>query len=330
VVAGGYRLVGESWESLQGGGSTRTLHRYDGKGMRSSSVFFTADTTQPATGQILYSYDDSGRLTKSVTISGLDTLGSVESGYDPSGRIVVKRILGRNRELSYIDSFSYREGRIDKSWQTSSSGSVAWYRVHDSIDAGSIVDTLFEPTGESGFKATQVIWGTLDTQGRMVRETTRRLQLDSTWVTSGVVLMSYQNGWLMAVASYDSEPEPTRLIDSSSYAYDANGNRIEERYHDASRVATDLFQYFWETISVTSGVRLQPTADPLLSGDQIRLPPHSVAVFARGLDGRLLWSADVVGLRSISMPSQIRTTSLISVQTRSGVRTELWRPVERR
>ncbi len=312
-----FRLVAERWISLVGDGRSRTTHSYETSGRRSLTRIFTPDTAEFAVGQVDYSYDAHGNLVRTVTIGGLDTVGVVESTYDPDGRVLSSTAFGPNGAVSHLDSFAFREGALARTWRTDAEGRLSWVRIHDSVPGRRISDTLFEPESGRGLQPTMIEVDSLDTQGRVVLET--RLRRDGEdWIVDELGVLSYEAGRLVSVASYRTSIEPSNLLDSMVFAYDIQGNRTEERWFDSVRSETDLFQYSWE--STTSGVRrfqMALSAMPLLAGARLELPDGAVEVQVRGLDGRRIWAANVAGLRSLVLPSRLGPHGIVTISARS-------------
>lgn len=310
-----FRLVAERWISLVGQGRSRTTHSYETSGRRSLTRIFVPDTAEFAAGQVDYAYDARGNLVRTVTIGGLDTVGVVESTHDQDGRILSSTASGAGGSISYRDSFAYRDGALARSWRTDAQGGLSWIRVHDSVAGRRVVDTLFEPEGGADLRPTMIVVDSLDDHGRTVLET--RFRRDGQdWIVDELGVLSHEAGRLVSIATYRTSVAPSHLLDSTAFLHDAHGNRIEERWFDSSRSGTDLFQYSWE--SSATAVRRSRVALPLLPGARLELPEGAVQVHVRGIDGRLLWTAEVAGLRSLILPSRLGPHGLVTISGRSN------------
>lgn len=313
-----FRLVAEHWFSLAGEGRSRTVHVYDSAGRLSLSRIFTPDTSEFAVGQVEYSYDGQGYLERSITISGLDTIGVIESSRDPDGRILSSAAFGHGRALSYIDSFAYRGAALVRVWRTDSEGRLSWVRIHDSVAGVMAVDTLFEPAAGIGLQPTMIQVDSLDAYGQVALET-RFGRHGGVWLVDKLCVLSRDGGRLVSVVTYESAIAPSKMLDSAVFSYDANGNRIEEKWFDSVRSGTDLYRYSWE--NSTAGLQRFQVTLPLLAGARLNLPDDAVDVHVRGLDGRLLWSANVAGLRSLVIPSRMGPHGMITISRRSKIPT---------
>jgi hypothetical protein len=313
-----FRLVAEHWFSLAGEGRSRTVHVYDSTGRLSLSRIFTPDTSEFAVGQVEYSYDGQGYLERTITISGLDTIGVIESSRDPDGRILSSKSFGRHGALSYLDSFAYSGAALVRVWRTDSQGRLSWVRIHDSVPGVMAVDTLFEPAAGIGLQPTMIEVDSLDALGQVVLETRFRRNVGE-WLLDRLCVLSRDGERLVSVVTYESAVAPSKMLDSAVFSYDSNGNRIEEKWFDSVRSGTDLYRYSWE--NSTAGLQRFQVTLPLLAGARLDLPDDAVDVQLRGLDGRLLWRANVAGLRSLILPSRMGPHGLITISRRSKIPT---------
>ncbi len=311
--------------SLVGEGRSRTAHSYESSGRRSLTRIFVPDTAEFAVGQVDYSYDAAGNLVRTVTIGGLDTVAVVESTYGQEGQILSSTVFGAGGMVSHVDSFSYRDRALVRTWRTDAQGGLSWLRVHDSVPGARIVDTLFEPAGGTDLRPSLIEVDSLDGQGRVVLETRLRRTGDE-WIVDELGVLSYDASRLVSVATYRTSVAASNLVDSTAFVHDAHGNRIEERWFDSVRSETDLFQYSWE--SSTTGVRrshLSLPSLPLLPGARLDLPDDAAEVQVRGIDGRLLWRANVAGLRSLILPSRLGPQGIVTISGRSKIPTRIAR-----
>jgi hypothetical protein len=294
-AAGSYSLKSELHTNyLAGASKLFTVYSYDNGGMCTlKRVFNGVDSTTSLLSRQVFTYDASLRLIKTILASAEgETLSITMKNYGPAG-LTDTSILNKNGGLRFKDSIIYINGIISEQRRYNSALSLTSFHHFTYTSSLLTADTLFETDGVGGFVASNA---TVFSYNADSTTSSKKfwLKQDASWYAIKTTKMTYVDGFLDNVSTYEADGSSNRMIDSIAFVYDNNGNRIKELRFDNERSLVYDIVYKW----------YDPKSAVVIQIPQIQLTKPEV-VFKNGI---LSFSSPFTGTVSIYTPSGCLTS----------------------
>lgn len=246
-----YRLQAETWISQAGGGqsATYTAHAYDGEGRRlRTEISLGLDGSGEVFEKREFSYRPDGLLEAQSTYHGSDLEARIVHRYDAAGRLSERVVAGGDGRERFRDAYAYDDrGRMVAETRLQGGSTAAMRRFAYGSDGQLAGDSLFEPEGGVLLPVQAGLHG----EGRVPEERreARWRRQNGAWYHVLDTFRLHQAGLLVSSAAY--QVGGLRL-DSSAFAYDADGNRLlEERFDGAGSPLSRLVLQWMDMQPVT-------------------------------------------------------------------------------
>lgn len=228
-----FQLMAETWINQTGGGQsgTFTAHTYDGSGKRiRTEIFIGLDGSGDIFEKREFIYFADGLLDAQANYYGADLESRIVHRYDAVGRLSTKSVQGEDGVERFRDDYAYDDlGRVATETRIKGETTSSMHKLGYASDGSVASDSLFEPEGSSLFPVQAALHGPGRTPAE--RREARWRKQDGAWYHVQDTFRLYKDGFLVSAAAYQVGG---RRLDSSAFAYDADGNRVlEERFTGA-------------------------------------------------------------------------------------------------
>lgn len=246
-----FQLLTEAWISQAGGGQsgTFTAHEYDSDGkLRRTLIYIGFDAAGEVFEKREFSYHPDGLLDAQATYNGSELESRIFHRYDASGRLAEKVVQAQDGRERFRDVFAYDgQGRVSMETRMKGDSPASLHRLAYAADGSVSSDSLFEPDGSTLVPVQAALHGAGRTSGEK-RESRWRFQ-NGVWYHVQDTFRLYQDGLHVSSAAYQVGGG---RLDSSAFAYDANGNRVlEERFDGSGRPLSRLVLQWMDLQPVT-------------------------------------------------------------------------------
>lgn len=246
-----FRLMAETWINQAGGGQsgTFTAHTYDGDGKRiRTEIFIGLDGSGEVFEKREFSYYPDGLLDAQSNYYGKDLESRIVHRYDAAGRVSAKVVQGEDGVECFRDTYAYdAQGRLLTETRMKGETATSMHKLAYAADGSVASDSLFEPEGSALVAVQAALHGAGRTPAE--RRESRWRKQDGAWYHVQDTFRLYQGGLLASSAAYQVGG---RRLDSSAFAYDADGNRLlEERFTGAGLPLSRLV-FQWKDLQAIS------------------------------------------------------------------------------
>lgn len=271
-----FQLQSEKWINRATGGGTQsgtvTTHAYDPGGNRIRTlVFIGAEASGDPFERIEYAYLPDGlpETQSNYYSEGLES--RISFRHDAQGRLDGKTVSGADGVERFRDLFSYDgQGRVVEEARWKGLVQVFLRRKTYAADGSLATDTLLEVDGSALLEVQAAVHGAGRTPGEK-RESRFRRQ-NGVWYHVQDTFRTYDNGLLRHSAGYEVGGKRT---DSSAFAYDADGNRLQEDRFTGTGLPLSSLVYAWKDLQVIA-IRNRREA-----GSGHRMPGPRIALSGR-------------------------------------------------
>jgi len=273
IEAATYRLSSQTWQNLVGGGVVHSPYDYDAQGLRiQRRDYNSADSSGPIVSRTVWQYDNLGRVVAQIQFSATDTLSVLRQNWGAKG-VILATVWGKGGVQRYRDTTMFdATGLKICSRRLSSKDSLVSSQTWAYDGLGQLVaDTTWQPQADALIPVlvTETHW--LDGFVSWIQESSRSLG-STRWNPSQRTEMSWNGSRLISTTNLSNDGTGRLLVDSTSYEYDAAGNRSTETTFDADRVASNRITYVWTLIASTIvGPRPHEGSSWTISGGQLRI-----------------------------------------------------------
>lgn len=246
-----FQLQSETWINRATGGGpqsgTVTAHAYDPAGNRIRTlVFIGAEASGEPFERIEYAHLPDGLPETQLNYYAEGLESRIAFRYDAQGRLDAKTVSGADGAERFRDLFSYDgQGRVVEEARWKGSVQVFLHRKTYAVDGSLATDTLLEVEGAALLEVQAAVHGAGRNPDEK-RESRFRRQ-NGVWYHVQDTFRTYDNGLLRHSAGYEVGG---RRTDSSAFAYDADGNRIQEDRFTGAGLPLSSLAYAWKDLQV--------------------------------------------------------------------------------